>query len=750
MKILKHIIAIIIISLSILSKGYSQTEEEIHLEMDSISKLPPDTNKVIAYNDLIWRISYFDSINSVRCATRSINLANRLAYWKGVATAQKNLGAYYYYHADYQEALKLYKSSLENFEKAKYKKGEAIAYKNLGNIYSQLGNWESALTFYFQSLKLREEINDVLGKAKTLSSIGILFSSVPGYEDSSLVYFNRSLKVFKEVDDKYSISKTYLGISGLYYNIYVNNKNDKNKQFAMRDSAILYARQCIKVSNEIGVTRLAATAYQAVGATYLDVKQYDSAYVYLTKSLKIREENNNEFGIVNSLKALGNFYFQKGDYKNSIKHLKRGLELSKKIETDQVTSEIMSSLADNYFQQKNYKLAYLSYHAHAQLKDSLYNDSKTQEMTQLSMQYEFDKKQKLQELEQQQKDAIQQAKIKRQKLVSIFFIIGFVMMLIFAFFIYKSYKQKAKTNKMLESKNNEITSKNAQLNKSNAEIAAQRDEIDKQKEFVEKQNKEITASINYARRIQRALLTPLDFLAQNTADFFVMYKPRDIVSGDYFWASKLDDKFIVTAADCTGHGVPGAFMSMLGISFLNQIVNQEYRTKSDEITAADVLNKMRDMVVNSLSHDHQDDNTMQEGMDMALAIIDKKTQQINFAGAYNPLVLIRDNELTVVKPDRMPVGYHYIKKAYKFTNQYIDYKPNDRAYLFSDGFQDQFGGEKGKKIGPKRMREIFLAHHHLPMKEQHEAYDKIFEEWTKTIDKDFKQLDDILIIGLKL
>ncbi len=755
-KTLKRTIILVVVCLMIIPiKIYSQTDEEIKFEIDSIGKLADDTNKVIAYNKLIWQISYFDSINSVFCAEKSIELATKLEYWKGVGTAKKNLAAYYYYRADYQQALELYNSSLEYFQKANYKKGQSLVYRNLGNIHSQIGGWEPSFNFFLKSLQLTEELQDTLGKAKTLKSIGILFSSIENYEDSALAYFNRALEVFKMVDDKANISSTYLGIGSLYYNLATGSYDKKKKQDSVLgdqqlDSAIFYSKLCINVSAKIGEKRIEAMGYNAIGEVYLTKKEYDRAYFYLNKSLVLREEIENVFGILNSLKSLGDYYYKVKDYDNSLVYLKRALALSEEMETDQVTNAIMFSLSNTYKDKKNYKLAYEYYEKYSDLKDSLYDDSKAKEMTQLSMQYEFDKKQKLQELEQQKKDAIQAAKIKRQKLLSRVFIAGILMLLVVLFLIFRSYKQKAKNNKMLKDKNDEITLKNAQLNQSNEEIAAQRDEIDTQKVFLEKQNKEITSSINYARRIQRALLTPYEVLEENLADFFVLYKPRDIVSGDYFWASKLGDKFCVTAADCTGHGVPGAFMSMLGISFLNQIVNQEYSSKPQDITAADVLNKMREMIISSLVNDVQDNSKMQEGMDMAFVIIDKKEKTINFSGAYNPLLLIRNEELTVSKADRMPVGYHYFKNESEFTNTYIDYQEGDRIYMFSDGFQDQFGGEAGKKFSAKKLREMFLKNHKLPMSEQREIYNEIFENWINRDGEEFKQLDDVLVMGLKL
>jgi serine phosphatase RsbU (regulator of sigma subunit) len=321
-------------------------------------------------------------------------------------------------------------------------------------------------------------------------------------------------------------------------------------------------------------------------------------------------------------------------------------------------------------------------------------------------------------------------------------------MIILVILIFRSYQQKKKNNQILQNKNEQISIKNAQLNQQNEEIEAQRDEIERQKEYLEYQNKEITSSINYAQRIQRAMLTSLEFFNKMFKDYFVLYKPRDIVSGDFYWASYVADKIVVTAVDCTGHGVPGAFMSMLGISFLNQIVNQDMKN-SGNVDAAEILNKIRELVIQTLGHGETDDNP-QEGMDMSLVVIDKNSKTINFAGAYNPLYLVRNSEIIIIDADKMPVGYHFLKKDFPFTNKYIDYQANDCLYLFSDGFADQFGGPSGKKFSPKQLREIIVKNSQLSLSEQGVFFDNIITNWIKTEQKKFKQIDDILLIGLKL
>jgi len=723
---------------------YAQEEnDDVRKYIDSLLTLPNDTNKVIALNDYLWKINQFDSLNSIYCAKISIAISRRIGYTYGLATAQKNLAAYYYNVGAYDEALDLYEKSLDNYLKINNKKGIAISYRNIGNINSQNGNWKLSLDYYFKSLEIREELKDTIGIAIIYNAIGLLYTNVNDNEDSALLYFSRASHIFKVINDEYNLASTYLNFSSIYYSIVKNNFDQD-----LLDSCIIYAKKSIKLSSKINEYKLEASAYEILGECKLLFNEYDSAFYFYKKSLDLRKQANNIFGIVNSLSKIGYYYLIIKDYYNSEINFNEALKLSEDLNIDISKSEILNGLSNLFYKTGRYKQAYDYFTKYINLRDSLEGEQNTKQMTQLTMQYEFDKQQKTKELEQSKKDAIKEAQIKRQRTITFFFIIGFVLMIVLAFVIFRSYQQNKRNNKILQDKNDQISTKNAQLNQQNEEIEAQRDEIEHQKEYLEYQNKEITSSINYARRIQRAMLTSMDFFNKMFKDFFVLYKPRDIVSGDFYWASYIADKIVVTAVDCTGHGVPGAFMSMLGISFLNQIVNQDMKN-SGNVDAAEILNKIRALVIVTLGRSETEENP-QEGMDMSLVVIDTKTKTVTFSGAYNPLYIIRDNEIIIIDADKMPVGYHFIKKDTPFNNKFFDYKTDDKLYLFSDGFADQFGGPGGKKFSPKQLREKLIANSNETLVQQGEIFDNIITNWINTDEKKFKQLDDILLIGLKL
>jgi len=255
---------------------------------------------------------------------------------------------------------------------------------------------------------------------------------------------------------------------------------------------------------------------------------------------------------------------------------------------------------------------------------------------------------------------------------------------------------------------------------------------------IEQQKINITDSIHYASRIQKALLTPYEELRRLLPSYFIFNKPKDIVSGDYYWVSDAEDKVIVALADCTGHGVPGAFMSILGISILNEIVS-----KSETIIASEVLNELRGNLIKSLRQTGESDEA-RDGMEMALCVVDFENQKLQYSGAFRPLYLIRDKELQEIKGDSMPIGV-YNEEEISFSNTELHFKENDIIYLFSDGFVDQIGGPNRKTFRSNNFKQLLINIHQKPLDEQEAILEKEYEEWKR----DMEQIDDIMVMGIR-
>ncbi len=304
------------------------------------------------------------------------------------------------------------------------------------------------------------------------------------------------------------------------------------------------------------------------------------------------------------------------------------------------------------------------------------------------------------------------------------------------------YNEVLKKTENLEEANVNLEQKNYEIEAQRDEILSQRDLVIEQNTQIEKQNRYLADSIIYAQKIQQAVLPNLDRLKQkysHLSDFFILHKPKDKVSGDFYWADQVNENLIIAVADCTGHGVPGAFLSMLGVSFLNEIINRQ-----KELSANQILNQLRTYVKTTLKQTGQKYEA-RDGMNMGLVIINHKQNTLQYAGAYIPLYLYRNKQRTVINADRNPIGIHY-KEIESFTNHSIDIQANDTLYLFTDGYADQFNSTGNKKFKRSGLNALLTEICELPMSKQKTILENSFIDWKGN----YEQIDDVTVVGLKL
>ena len=318
------------------------------------------------------------------------------------------------------------------------------------------------------------------------------------------------------------------------------------------------------------------------------------------------------------------------------------------------------------------------------------------------------------------------------------------LLLIYLIIKYRE-RQLIREKRILETRVRERT---REIEEQKVEIESQRDKISEQKIYVEQQrdhialqNQEITDSILYAKRIQQAILPGRRILERTLREHFIMFRPRDIVSGDFYWVEEKNERVIICAADCTGHGVPGAFMSLLGLTFLNEIVN-----KDGILKAGKILDQLRSSIIRSMSHRFEDAEQARDGMDLSLVVVDRQLGMLEYAGAYNPLLLVRQGELIEYKADKMPIGKHVGEEG-PFTNHRIDLQEGDMIYLYSDGFADQFGGKKGSKYKARPFKRLLQRISAEPVKKQHQILEQELSGWMDG--GRYEQVDDILVMGIR-
>ena len=752
--------------------GFSQNPVDSLIQVAEKSSV--DTVKSQVYNEVANALKGRDNKQAMYYAEKSLLFGQKSDYLKGIASVYKTMGIINFFKGELDSAFLYFDKSLKTYEELGDKKGVAASYVNIGILKKNIGEIKDAGDSYQKALETYREIDDNEGIAKTYLNLGNLFK-LQGDMKTALDNYYKSLKFYEEVGNKHSIAQLYQNIGIVYGELNDSSKAIENFENALNifkeikdlkgiaevnnnigntylegndfKLAISYFEKSIQLFKEIGYTPMVARLYYNLGDANNNLKNYSEAKDYFDKSFEIYQTIGYAAGMALCYNGFGEYFYNIGNYNKAAENLEKAKDLSLGVDL-RTLSDAVEWLSKTYAKTGDYKNAYENHVLFKNYNDSIFNDNNDKAITALSMQYEFDKKEKIREIEEKKKAALQAEKDKRDEIVKFWLMAVILLMLLIAIILVRNYRRKVKANNLLRAQKEEIEHQKIELEQRNEEIQAQRDEIEDknvlitdQRDIALKQKQEITDSIQYAQRIQEAVLPDKQLFVNDINDYFILFKPKDIVSGDFYWMTKIEGKLIVVAADCTGHGVPGAFMSMLGVTFLNEIVNKDRVLQANEI-----LNRLRNKVIESL---HQKDRETKDGMDISLAVIDPVKNELQYAGAYNSLYLINSNngdkQIEKIAADRMPIGIH-LKMDKEFTNHVIHYKKDDVVFMFSDGYMDQFGGEKGRKLKSKRFQELLLTVHEKPMAEQRKILDSFLAKWKGELE----QLDDILIIGLKL
>lgn len=697
----------------LLDKAFSSTQNALTLS----EKLNFKRGSINAY--LNFAKIYDDQGEVARCienGQKALTIAYSINDKTLIYNSLSRVGATYYAESDNSKALSYFLKALKIGENVVDKKelGKTVSY--LGLIYFNQGNFPKALEYDFLALKYNEECDYKKGMASTYNNIGLVYDGQKNL-DKALESYLKGLKIAEEIDFKKAASFALVNISGIY-----QLRGDISK-------ALEYLNRALKIFEEKGDKSGIAATLNNIGALYEDEykaakkvsdKSTDSLLLLtldnFNRSLVIYREIELKEGIAMVLANVGNIRLTERKYDEALKYCFESLTIAKEIDgLDQIkiTEKI---LADIYHQKKDAANELLHYQAYIAARDSLINAENTEKFVRTEMNFDFEKKQALEQLEQEKKDAVTQANLNRQKFISYSVVAGLIIVLLFSILLFNRFRL----------------------------IRKQKEIIEVQKSMVDEKNKEITDSIQYAKRIQQALLASDTLLKKNLPDYFIYYKPKDIVSGDFYWAQNIElkkgeSKFLFATADCTGHGVPGAFMSLLNISKLNDTINEKKITRPDLI-----LNDVREEIIKVLNPEGAETES-KDGMDCILCSFDFKTLKLEVALANNPLWLIRDKKIVEYKPDKMPVGM-YFDDAGPFNLQTIDLQKGDMIYTFTDGYADQFGGTKGKKFKYKKLQELLLSNSEKSMSDQKKALDKAMIGWKGNLE----QVDDILVIGIRV
>ncbi len=737
----------IFILMAFLFYTLSLTAQNVQYQkLDSLLALVKTTNSndTLKANVLgqISRIYLYDFNNVEKMkqyATQAIQLSQKHNFKKGLATGYLYYGVYYNNMANYKYAMTYYLKALKIFEELKDnkslgscyinigsiagtqgrykdalaymlkgadlkesvndKKGVSIALNNIGNMYSDQGKYPEAIQYLMKSLKIKEEINDKSGISIAYNNIGLILE-LQGKIDEAIAYHFKSLKLKEEMDDKLGASFSFSNIASLY----MTQKKYKEAQE--------YNFKALKIKEELGDKQGEAISLGNIGTVYTNINNLDEALKYQLKALKILEDIGAAKDLVTTFIGLGNTYEAQHSYTQALPYYEKALDKANKMDYREGVRQAYGNLSSVYNKLQNYQKALQYTNLFYQEKDSILNKEVAKQVTEINTKYQTEKKE--QEIKLLTQDQLLKDKtLKEQRLIRIGLIIGLGLFLALSFVLFNRYRFKQKANTLLE----------------------------KQKKEIQEQNVLITDSIDYAKTIQEAVFPSEHKMLRFFPESFALYKPKAIVSGDFFMVEEKNDKIICTVADCTGHGIPGAFMSLLGFNMLENIIE-----KKDHYTPSAILNELNTKMVSTMSQEASNYTSVKHGMDVSLIVIDKQNMQLQFAGAHNPLYHVRDNILTEIKADKMSIGSYKEGKQIEFSNHVLQIQKGDVFYLFSDGFPDQIGGPNRKKFYYPPFKELLVSVHKMSMMEQKQFLDEAIISWRGERD----QTDDILVVGIKI
>jgi serine phosphatase RsbU (regulator of sigma subunit) len=574
-----------------------------------------------------------------------------------------------------------------------------------GALHRNKGESDFALTLLLRGLSAAEEIGNDSLQTDALHKIAVTYLLMRDFEQS-YQYAVKEEKLWKQSGSEYGLASA-LNLKGISL-IYLKRL----------DEAIISLEQSLLIAEKLKNEDLIYKIFSNLADAHLKKRELGQATSYITKSKEITERINDNYGNIVNMIKLGEIYSEKGDLSKAINITEEGVELAQKFRYAALIRNGYEVLRDIYFKVGNYKKAFENQSLAVAMNDSLSNISRRHQVSNMQTYYESERKDRENQLLKEES----KNKNLTLYLISAVALIGFLLV---ALFIYRTQIKKKTITK---------------LRKQNDEIRSVYEQMSKQATLIDNTNTTITNSINYARRIQDAMQVNTTTIFEELKDNFIIDRPRDIVSGDCYWFEQRHGDFYVALADCTGHGIPGAFMTILCNSLLNDIFNSRQGVRSP----AEILIELH---LRLIHHLHQQQSNVQDGMDIALCRINTNEKTVTYAGAKQPLLYVDKNgEFNRFKANSLPIGGHEVKIKRKFEDITIHYQVGDTLYITSDGYQDQFGGKNDKKFMSRRLYEMLTQIHKMPLEKQKTHIENQLEIWQANN----SQTDDIMMIGIKL
>jgi serine phosphatase RsbU (regulator of sigma subunit) len=605
----------------------------------------------------------------------------------------------------------------------------------LGSIYSDEGNYAKANESIFHSLKIKERIKDLVGSGACYAFLGLNYAHLSDYS-KAISMLQKSILIREKIKDKRGLANSYLSLFNIYYD---NGEKEKALKSELKSLylcqelndfqcisgrlthigelyqetndlqlALSYHYKALKISKKINIKNRIALVHQNISKVYLLMSRFDLAIAHIDSSISLNKSIGIQDGLISAELTKSEILIKKEQFKIALPLVLNAIHESQRLKLPIISKKAHELASIIYESLMNHHLSSIHFKRFIYLKDSIGNIEKAKEITKKEFEFEYSKKEEIFKLKQRD----QMHKIQQKSNVQLFLMISSIAVLlvvsVFLFITIKLNKENIISKRNLEQTNLILTTK----------------------------NNEILDSITYAKRIQSAILPQEKLFKKHFRDLFILYKPKDIVAGDFYWMEENSDIILFATADCTGHGVPGAMVSVVCNNALNRSV-REFKL----IQPHKILDKTREIVIEEFEKSDED---VKDGMDISLCAINLQTNKLSWAGAHNPLWILRDNEMMEYKADKQPIGKYANPKPFSLIE--IELKKDDLIFIFTDGFQDQFGGLKQKKFRTSQMRELFISIFDKSMEEQRQLIDASFEAWKG----DLEQVDDVCVIGVKI
>lgn len=733
----------------------------IHGMKAALHNVKENSGKVEQLYRLAWELRKINQDSAIHYGTKALELAEKINDRKGLIKSYTTLGVIYKNLGEYKRSLALYNKGIQLAKLNDDQESVSKLYNNIGIVYKLQGTFDLAVEYYKKSIEIKRREGESKELSNPINNLGIIYA-IQGNYDEALRCHLEALEIRKLINDYDLITQSYNNIGSMYMSkkLYEKARGYFNKALVISDSignrngkakvynnlGIMYKNQkefsnsiasfqkALDIYEEVGQKNKIALTFLNIGESYNEVNK-EMALRFILKGMKIAEGINHKDLILKSYLALGLNYNKQGKYNEAIEFLKSSIALSKEIKSLSDESYARKSLSESYKLIGESKLAYDELLIHSEVERKIYNQEVAKNAERMEAVFQNGKlENKITELNVEQEIAN-----RKRFLQWVVFGIAIVSALFISIAVYRSMKMKKRHLAVVE---------------------AQKLKVEEQRDLISNKNIEITSSIRYAKKIQEAVLTVPLILKEFVGDYFVLFQPKDIVSGDFYWSHKKDNKIFFSAADCTGHGVPGAMVSVVCINALVKVVQE-----LGIIHPSKILDATSEIVERSFEKgaDAENSEGIADGMDLSLCSIDIETKVLEYSGANNSIYVVKSknsslyNEMEIeanletddyglfeLKADSQPIGKYFARKP--FNHYSVQLEKGDAIYSFTDGYADQFGGPKGKKYKYKPFKKFILSLQDYKLAKQHKLMLDEFTQWKG----DEEQIDDVCIMAVRL